>query len=295
MISILIPVFNYNVVPLVYAVNEQIKNLQHPYEIIVLDDHSTNLNMESANSKIGTIPQVTYLKAPRNKGRSATRHALAQAATSEWLLFLDADVMPSSPQFIKKYLENHKKASIVYGGITYTSQSPKDHILRYKYGREREAQPVAQRLKNPYISIISQGFLINKNLFLKVNPYKENRYGLDVLFTHNLKKEAASVLHIDNPVVHEGLETGQKFIEKSEKAVQSLLFLTENGQIPEDHYRIQKVALRLRKWKLSGLFTKSLAIFKKKMVKNLLSKNPSLFIFDVYRLHKFLEKQKPHA
>ena len=41
MLSILIPVYNYNVVPLVEALQKDIQELNIPYEIIVFNDASS--------------------------------------------------------------------------------------------------------------------------------------------------------------------------------------------------------------------------------------------------------------
>ncbi len=288
MISILIPVYNYNIVPLVKEIHDQTMALRIPFEIIVFDDHSTDLRVESANRKTEELPEVTYIRAFDNKGRSATRNALAKVAKYNWLLFLDADIFPLSSNFVKNYTERIAQADLIFGGICYEKEKPTQNILRWKYGRARESQTVTQRNKKPFISIISQGFLIRKSIFLKANDLLENRYGLDALFTSNLKKLGATVLHIDNPLIHKGLEDNEKFMEKSVQAVQSLFFLAENGRIPQDHYTIQKVALKLKKYRLSGLFLRYTAIFETQIKKNLLSSNPSLKVFDIYRLRILL-------
>lgn len=290
MISILIPVYNYNVVPLVKEMHRQTTALQILFEIIVLDDHSTNLCVESANRETESLAGVTYIRASTNKGRSATRNALAKAARYKCLLFLDADIWPSSSDFVKNYAERAARADLIFGGIIYEKEKPAQNILRWKYGSNRESQTVDQRNKKPFISIISQGFLIKKSLFLKANNFLENWYGLDALFTSNLKNLGATVLHIDNPLIHKGLEDNEKFLKKSEKAVRSLAFLAEKGRIPEDHYAIQKAAIKLKKYRLTGLFLTCTAIFENHMKKNLLSSNPSLTVFDIFRLRILLSK-----
>lgn len=292
MISILIPVYNYNVVPLARAIHRQAMALKTPFEIIIWDDNSSNLCVESANKEVEKLQRVTYIRATENKGRAASRNALAETARFKWLLFLDADVLPASPHFVENYREHLSKADIIFGGITYNKERPEDKTLRWKYGRARETQTVKQRKKKPFISIISQGFLIKKSLFLRANQFLENRYGLDALFTSNLKKEGATVLHIDNPVIHQGLEDNKIFMEKSVKAVQSLIYLSEKGLIAKDHYTIQKAALQLEKYRLTGLFLKCTALFENKIKNNLLSSNPSLFVFDMYRLRILISNLK---
>lgn len=59
---------------------------------------------------------------------------------------------------------------------------------------------------------------------MKVNDTLENQYGLDVLFCQNLEKRQVVVKHIDNPVIHLGLEDNRSFIEKTKKGLDSLFY-----------------------------------------------------------------------
>ncbi|MGB3775855.1 MAG: hypothetical protein WA951_11415, partial [Leeuwenhoekiella sp.] len=67
------------------------------------------------------------------------------------------------------------------------------------------------------------------------------------------------------------------------------------GDIPLDHYRIQKVALKMKSYRMVGTFLMVTNIFQDRIEKNLLSPNPSLKIFDIYRLRLLLEKSKSNA
>lgn len=289
MISILIPVYNYDVVPLVNVLYNQAAHLKIAVEIRVVDDHSTNQEIVRNNSKVSRLEQVYYEHFEENLGRTATRNHLAAQARYDWLLFLDADMWPGSPDFLKIYAENLQENELIFGGIQYESHKTAGKELRWKYGTFREAQNVSRRKKNPFLSVLSAVMLIKRDCFLKANDFLENRYGLDVLFTANLKKLDAKVLHIDNPAFHLGLEDNAVFIAKSKMAMQSIAYFDINKQIPKDHRGIQKMAKKLQKLGLLRHFLRLYMRFEPQIIRNLHSANPSLIVFDIYRLHVLIE------
>src|SRR5690625_2624895 len=120
--------------------------------------------------------------------RTVIRYFLAVKAKFATLLFLDADVLPKDSSFLIRFLEHHNKADLIFGGIVYTEEKPENNkILRWKYGKHREAKSVEIRIKNPYISIISGAIFIQKDLFLSNNKEMKNIYGLDSVFVENLR------------------------------------------------------------------------------------------------------------
>lgn len=99
-LSILIPVYNYNVFPLVKRLVAQINELSEPIEIRVYEDGSTNYLEE--NKKVEEFLEVIYKRLEINHGRTALRSKMAEDARSRWLLFLDSDVLPKNNDFLKK-------------------------------------------------------------------------------------------------------------------------------------------------------------------------------------------------
>jgi len=293
MLSILIPTYNYKVISLVESLSKQLEKVSFSFEILVLDDCSSNAEIVESNKNIEKISHCTYSQNPTNKGRTATRQALAEKAKYNWLLFMDADVLPGNDDFIKKFDIANQSADVVFGGISYENSKPEsDKLLRWKYGKAREAKPVSEREKMPHLSIISQCFLMKKEVFLKANTFHQNLYGVDVLFAQNLEKLKTRVLHIENPIVHLGLESSESFIEKSKKGLESLLYFEKEGFIPNDYRPIQKAYLSLERNYFLKLFIFTIKRLKNQIEKNLKGKNPSLFLFDLYRLYYFTELKK---
>lgn len=288
MLSILIPTFNYDVTALVNEVHKQSIASKIEFEILVFDDASTDLEVRENNTSINALENTLYTILKSNIGRSAIRNKLAKSAQYSWLLFLDADVLPSSSDFIENYISSLSESKpIINGGISYQKEKPEQsQLLRWIYGKKREALNSETRKKNQYISLLSSNFLIKKET-LKIIKFDEKmaRFGNeDTLFSYNLKRKKITVSHIENPANHLGLETSEAFLKKSLQNIDALNLFLKQKLIDARYMKISRVKYKVRKFKLDILFSIIFPIFKKRFEKNLLSNRPSLFIFDLYRL-----------
>jgi glycosyltransferase involved in cell wall biosynthesis len=288
MLSVLIPTFNYNIYPLVKQIHAQLSKTDYVYEILCLDDHSTDQETVTLNQAINELSNATYTILPENIGRSRIRNLLARRATFSWLLFLDADVLPVADDFITKYVSTiSEEKEVIYGGILYEQTKPKkENVLRWIYGKEREALTVAQRQQASYLRFLTLSFLIRKDVFQKVkfNEDIPNARHEDTLFANDLKNMEIHMTHIHNPVYHLGLDTSEGFIHKSMESVEVLILFLKNELIAPDDILITKVFARCKKFGLNHLLSIMYSWFGKFFKRNLLSNNPSMFVFDLYRL-----------
>jgi hypothetical protein len=286
MLSILIPTYNYNIFPLVSEIYNQCRDCSLEFEIVCLDDASNQFVSE--NEKIKKYNNTTYEVLKSNIGRSKIRNLLANKSKYNWLLFLDADVVPNSNHFIKNYLtfiDNEIK--IVNGGLLYQKEAPqKNKMLRWVYGKNREALPVETRLKNPYLSFLTLNFLIHKSIFDKVifNESIPNLRHEDTLFSYNLSQNNIKIVHIDNPIIHLGLEDFEVAIKKENQSLEALLFLLNHKLLDANYLKISKLYKKLVSIRLNIMIGYLFKIFKSLFLRNLSSKNPSLFVFDLYRI-----------
>ena len=286
MLSILIPVYNYNVSSLVETLYKQALESNIIFEIICLDDYSQDFLSE--NQKINQFKNCHYSVLEKNIGRSAIRNLLAGKAIYQNLLFLDADTIPVNQNFLSTYISKiNQSEKVVYGGILYESKKPqKDRLLRWIYGTKREALKTSERSKNPYISFLTLNFLISKSIFSKVN-FNENIPNLrheDTLFSFELMQSQIEVVHIENPVYHLGIENSETFIRKSEEAVVGLKNLVDSNLISSDYVKLSHYYQIIKKYYLQSIIAFAFTISKPLFLRQLLSNKPSLFLFDLYRL-----------
>jgi Glycosyl transferase family 2 len=284
MLSVLIPVYNFNCLNLVEQIHSQCKLANIVFEIYLIDDKSTAY-FKNINDALMGKSNCIYEELQENIGRSKIRNLLAKKAKYENLLFLDCDSKITSPDFIKKYSTYFGIDQVVYGGRNYESKPPFDEnlFLRWIVGVKRETISCSQRKKNKYINFLSNNFLIPKKNF-EIIQFDETLVGYgheDTLFASNLNKNKINIEHIDNPLCHIGLETNTVFLAKTEEGLKNLYAI--NKKIPNavSDVRIITIINFLESTYLEKLTEKVLALFEKKIKKNLLSKYPNLILFDI--------------
>ncbi len=277
MLSILIPTYNYNIITLVEALHSQCKTCQIEFEIIAYDDGSES-ELNSINTKINTLDFSTFKELPENIGRSAIRNLLAKNAKYQILLFVDAGTFPKHDNFIENYL-NHKNEKVVSGGMTHLELPPKKpYRLRWLYTKKRE-----------FKTLCSSNFMINKNVFLS-NPFDETlkKYGYeDVLFFEELAAKNIKTLFINNPVIHSADDDSDRFLEKTELAIENLIDLVENKKIDAKSQKMYRLYNKLNKMKLVTITAKFYKAVKPLLLRNFKSSYASMFLFDVYRIGYF--------
>jgi len=297
MISILIPEYNYDCSTLVGKLAGQCQNAGISFEILVMDDASSMFLEE--NRELSKLPGCQFIESPLNLKAAKIRNRLGQMAKFPYLLFLDCDLEICDEGFIHRYLESLGKAAVLVGAVVYQkSKPPVSQRLRWKYGRNRECLPVDIRNRNPWKSLPSSNFLMEKAVFDQV-PFDEgfDQYGHeDTLFGLTLKKKGISVLYIDNPLIHNGLESSEVFLAKSLIAVEKYgsMPVMQSSEVVEQ-IRIFKFYQRITLLKLDGLLAFKYRILEKLMHRQLCGSHPNLLIFDFYRLGylcDFMRKRK---
>ena len=288
MLSILIPTFNHLTTNLVKDLQLQCLESKIIFEIIIYDDASTDRKVSLENSKLNKLSNVYYKRNKINIGRSAIRNKLAAVSKYKWLLFIDADVIPKTKNFVKKYLDSiNDNYEVISGGIAYSKKpKKKEQILRWKYGKKREYMSIIYRKNNPYLSLLSSNFLIKRKIILK-NPFNEKISKIaneDSIFSYDLKSKKIQITHIDNQVLHENLDNSTIFLEKTLSFAKSSLIFVESNLIDKNYMKITRTYFILKKFKITPLLKYMYYYLGDCFKKHLRSKNPSLLIFDFYRL-----------
>lgn len=289
MLSVLIPIYNYNAFPLVEELHKQCLQSGIPFEILCQDDASFS-KLNEDNEKINTLQNSSFQLNNINSGRGGNINSLAGKSQFEWLLIMDCDTIPTQNNFIEKYITQIKlKEKIVFGGIEYQKNKPSNEsILRWIYGKKRESLSVEKRNSNHNENALTSNILIQKELFLS-NPFHETitQYGYeDLVFLSELKKDVL-VKHIDNSSYHLGLETSKEFLEKTKIALKNLKSISKIKSIHSSESKILRTYSILKSLCLisvvSFLFNKTQG----NIETNLLSKKPSLLLFDCFKLGYF--------
>lgn len=253
MLSILIPVYNVDVTKLVKSLFKQCSSQKIRFEILVFDDCSEE-KYKAKNKELGSLFGVNYLELKENLGRSKIRNWLVKSAIYERVLFLDSDSKLVGRSFVKEYLEVINDADVIVGGRIYSKKPPraKSKYLHWLYGSKKESKKAKTRNKQKANYFHTNNFLADRSIFDQVKFNEEIvGYGYeDLAFGHIIKKCDMSILHIDNPVEHIGLETNKVFLQKTENAIRNLIEYEREGILTEtrlQHFAREIKALRLKK------------------------------------------------
>lgn len=285
MISILIPIYNFDVRAFVKSLSDQLVTNKVEGEIICLDDCS-DAEFLSINSEIQAFPMVHYLKSSKNLGRSGVRNALIELSKYPFLLFLDCDGKINHENYLENYLL-HQHTDVIYGGRTYAEFPPEDPQFYFHWycGKAKEEVDYLKRSEQPYKSFMTNNFLIKKTVFEAIGMDESLKgYGHeDTLFAANLKRAGYKVLHIDNPIEHIGIETTDVFLDKSVNAVLNLAQLIKQEAVGRG-IPLVKYYFLLKKLRVAWLFGAIVGFCAGLIKRNLRSKAPSLFWFDIWKL-----------
>jgi glycosyltransferase involved in cell wall biosynthesis len=300
-ISLLIPVFNYDIIALVHSMKSAMGKVPGFYEILIGDDGSSAefgekyRSLESDNVKV--------ICSEKNIGRAAIRNRLALEAKGDFLLFIDADVMlPGTAEaYILRWLPFVNMSRVICGGTLYHESAPgdPDKLLRWKYGKWREQKSAAERNKHPHAAFSTFNVLIEKSVFSKIRFNEElKQYGHeDTLLGYQLKKAGIGILHIDNGLMHEGLESNRDFLNKTKLGIENLSQLydkvTDKRAFSETVLMLQ-IYNRLKFFGLTRILAAIFIRYRDQMEIRLDSSHISLLLFAFYKMSMFCTYRAIH-
>jgi glycosyltransferase involved in cell wall biosynthesis len=288
MLSILIPTYGEDIVFLVETLRKQALKLNISFEIISYDNGSKS-DTDFKNNTINSFQYCSFKALENNGGRSKIRNLLAQNAKYDWLLFLDADVIPVTNNFISNYVQTtqNTEAKVVFGGLKYYDEKPSNNkMLRWTYGKSREEISLEIRNRNPDIHFTSANFMISNAVFKKYNFDEDlTKYGYeDTLLAKVFQQNNIFIHQIDNPVFHLGLDENKVFLEKTKRAVENMNYLYQNKKISSKGNKLLGSLDKSKKFKLNKGISFIFAALSGSMERNLVSAKPSLIIYDLYKL-----------
>lgn len=291
MLSILIPIYNYPVVSLVEALHQQGRRSKVPFEIICLDDGSEADFLEQ-NEPLRKLDSVHYELLPDNVGRARIRNILAERAQYPYLLFLDCDSAVVREDYLQHYLDVLSEDTVLYGGRLYSEHPPDDpeYYLHWRYGRQREALDPDQRQQYPYRSFMTNNYVIPRSVAKDI-PFDEDirHYGYeDTLLADRLYRENLPVRHINNPVLHLGLEPAPVFLAKIQQSLDNLRWLLP--KYPQLDTRLLRAYRRLKAWGMITWLRPLAPLLLPLLESLLLRKHLGLRWLDLYKLLYFIRR-----
>ena len=157
------------------VLNQTFKN----YELLVIDDCSTDSTMEVIKQIVGQEAKILQTK--KNSGTAAaSRNIAIENAKGEYLLFLDGDDELYSNETLKEIDEHIKenKYDIIYFGYENVGHTENYYRISTKENSTREARLICDESFSVSSKVWNVEFLRNNNI-----RFKEGMYYEDELFS----------------------------------------------------------------------------------------------------------------
>jgi len=251
-LSVCVPVYRYDVTALMDALAACKSSTLT--EMIFYDDGGCDQDLlAKLESHAGRVPAaIRIVSAAANRGRSAARNAAICHARCDWLLLLDADMMPDDPRFLEAYLDaidtTWEPAVIVGGYSLKSAQSDKAHALHRWQAEASECLPAAARSKAPGRNVFSSNVLVHK-LVLDACPFDERFAGWGWEDTDwGLRAQRFfPIRHIDNTATHLGLDTDAALMAKYAKSGENFVLMTTRHRDEAARMPLYRMARRFRR------------------------------------------------
>jgi glycosyltransferase involved in cell wall biosynthesis len=193
-------------------------------EFVLLDDGSASAellsNVVKAAEALKTSVRIVIWA--RNRGRAAGRNRLIEEARGEYVLFLDADLIPDQSDFLHRWLTTirNERPLVAFGGLSLEqAEETPDTALHFNLFGRSDCAPARLRARAAAQSTAASNLLARRD-FLLATPFDDGFTGWGFEDTDWALTAARHTLiqHIDNPVTHAGLDTIPTLMRKSAEA-----------------------------------------------------------------------------
>ena len=191
MISVIIPVYNVEEY-LHICINSILKQTYKDFEIICIDDASTDSSLEIVEYFAKKDSRVKVIKNEKNRGLGPSRNVGMNAAQGKYIIFLDSDDWYSFDTLEKLYNESEKNSLdvLMFKNIAYYEES-RDFGFEPYYDME---------FMNKFDHKVFNHWDLDKTRFFSVPIGACNKlYLKSFLDEHNIRFTNKNYIHEDNP------------------------------------------------------------------------------------------------
>lgn len=258
-LSVLTPFLRDDPSELLALLDQEAEALKGRVEIVLLDDGTVDPALTarlSAQIKDMRLP-VQLITLTANEGRSIGRNRLATAARGASLLFLDSDMRPDHDRFLGVWadLVQAQGPAVAFGGFSLL-QAPDE--ARFAVHRAMAARsdcvPHEQRALQPEKYVFTSNLLVRRDVF-EAEAFDPGFTGWgweDVEWAMRVGKRF-SIIHVDNPATHMGLDTVAQLIGKYEQAAPNFARMADRHPEVVAAYPSYKAARLIKKVPGRGL------------------------------------------
>lgn len=222
-------------------------------EFILIDDGSASAELLSrviAGAEQTGAP-VRIIVWGKNGGRAAARNRLIQEARGEYVLFLDADMVPDSPRFLSIWLGvlATQRPRVAFGGLSVRhAEAGEDTALHYDLFARSDCAQAHVRARTPAQSTASANLAVRRD-FLAAHPFDPMFTGWGFEDTDWALSAArrADILHVDNPATHMGLDDVATLMRKGVEAGRNFARLARKHPRDVRRFAAYRAAVALKR------------------------------------------------
>lgn len=219
-LSVLIPFHKHDP----SALLQRLAPASRDVEFVLLDDGSASADLISR-----VIQSAEALKTgariviwARNRGRAAGRNRLIEEARGEYVLFLDADLLPDEGDFLQRWLSaiRAERPLVAFGGLSLAQAEPtEDTAFHFNLFARSDCAPARIRARSAAQSTAASNLLVRRD-FLLATPFDNafTGWGFEDTDWALTAARHTRIEHIDNPVTHVGLDAITTLLRKSVEA-----------------------------------------------------------------------------
>ena len=134
--SIIVPAYNEaaRILPYLRDITSYMQDRGQPYEVLVVDDGSTNATASVVETLASSAREIQLLRAPRRRGKGAAVRRGMQAAVGRLQLFADADGATPIQELTRLEQAVENGADVAIGSRALASQLP-DYRVQTRWYR----------------------------------------------------------------------------------------------------------------------------------------------------------------
>lgn len=229
-------------------------------EIVTLDDGTGDDALASrVEAAVTALPfPARFVRLAKNEGRSKGRNRLVSHARGGWFLFLDSDMLPDEPGFLRRWLDliAAEDPAVAFGGFTLKLAPPhRDHALHRSMATHSDCLDAAARSLNPEKHVFTSNLLVRRDVF-DTEAFDEGFAGWgweDVEWGMRVARRWP-IRHIDITATHLGLDTARTMAAKYEQSAANFARVIAAHPEVVSTYPSYKVAKALKRAPLRPLW-----------------------------------------
>ena len=222
-LSVLVPFFSDDPRALLHRLDLQARTLAGAVEMVVLDDGNPDVRLGDAVEALitGLNSPARLIRLAANEGRSKGRNRLVAHGRGGRLLFLDGDMIPDRPDFLRRWLDlSDTDVAVAFGGFTVEAAPPSPATAVHRQmARRSDCLPASARRRTPEKYVFTSNLLVRRDV-LEAEPFDEGFAGWgweDVEWAMRVSRRW-TIEHVDNTATHLGLEPVETLARKYEQS-----------------------------------------------------------------------------